>query len=129
MGLPIVTHLPTRPLDNYPESNYPQCQKPSSSDGVCAIQYTAAAEDTGSCPNRRYAIDSYPSAEEAEAAGAVVTHGGACGVFSNLQDFSSRLANADAYETTTVLRAVPYAYSGNTLYTVFAPMRECVGLS
>jgi hypothetical protein len=98
-------------LDNYPESNYPQCEKPSSSDGVCAIQYTAAAEDPVSCPNRRYAIASYPSIEEAESAGAVVTHSGACGVCSNLEDFAMRLANADTIETTTVLCSVSYALS------------------
>ena len=94
------------PIDNYPESNYPQCEKPNSTDGVCAIQYTAAADAT--CANRRYGLNSYPSAEEAESAGAVVTHGGPCGVCSNTEDFAMRLMNADIFQTTAVLCSVSY---------------------
>ena len=66
------------PLENYPESNNAQCVRPetNSTDSVCAIQYTTAANSADSCLGRRYALATYPSQEEAESTGAVVTHGG-----------------------------------------------------
>lgn len=65
-------------LEGYPESEFSQCLRPeSTSSSVCAIEYTTAAESAESCPDRRYAlVATYPSQEEAESAGAVVTHGG-----------------------------------------------------
>jgi hypothetical protein len=65
------------PLEGYAESAYPQCVRPETTEtSVCAIEYTTLADSPESCPDRRYALATYPSQQEAEAAGAIVTHGG-----------------------------------------------------
>lgn len=65
------------PLEGYAESSYPQCVRPETTEtSVCAIEYTTLADSPESCPDRRYALATYPSQQEAEAAGAIVTHGG-----------------------------------------------------
>jgi len=66
------------PLESYPESNNDQCVRPenNSEGSVCAVQYTSAVDPTDLCSDRNYTLATYPSQEEAESAGAVVTHGG-----------------------------------------------------
>jgi hypothetical protein len=116
------------PLDNYPESNYPPCEKPNSTDGVCAIEYTAAADVNATCDNRLYGLNSYPSAEEADSAGAVVTHSGPCGVCSNLEDFTMRMMNAANFQATTVLCSVSYTINRD-FNDLVACFRERLGLT
>ena len=75
------------------------------------MQYTAVAD--ASCTNRQYGLKSFPSAEEADSAGAVVTHGGPCGVCSDMEDFTMRMMNGDDFQTTAVLCAVSYTLDRN----------------
>jgi hypothetical protein len=98
------------PLEGYAESSYPQCVRPETTEtSVCAIEYTTLADSPESCPDRRYALATYPSQQEAEAAGAIVTHGGACGVCSNLQDLAMRNKFSDTFESSTVQCSASYA--------------------
>eukprot|EP00605_Chrysophyceae_sp_TOSAG23-4_P002589 GSChrysophyteH1.ASY1.ANO1.2859.1 assembled CDS len=52
------------------------------SEAVCAYVYS------GECPSNDYEMVSYASRAEAEAAGAIVTHEGVCGLCSTTQDLS-----------------------------------------
>jgi hypothetical protein len=54
-------------------------------DGVCAVTLTGTS----------YTISAFASEEEAEAAGAIPTHGGACGRCSPLQDLAVYMRNPD----------------------------------
>lgn len=51
---------------------------PERADAVCAV----LPQDSG------YALEDYASAEQAQAAGAIPTHGGACGLCSSLEDLA-----------------------------------------
>ena len=53
---------------------------------VCAYIYS------GSCPANNYEMITYPSTAEAVAAGAIVTHNGACGLCSTTQDLAIYLS-------------------------------------
>ena len=65
-------------LHNYPESNWPQCEIPSSSSDttVCAYLYESSSTFATCQEGRNYELVTYNSVEEANAAGAVVTHKG-----------------------------------------------------
>ncbi|KAG7374772.1 hypothetical protein IV203_013867 [Nitzschia inconspicua] len=58
---------------------------------VCAIHYERAIAADGVtqlCENTAYRLKTYPSRQEAEAAGGYVTHLGHCGVCSTMQDMA-----------------------------------------
>jgi hypothetical protein len=58
---------------------------------VCAIHFESAIAADGVtqlCENSAYRLQSYPSKEDAEAAGGFVTHVGHCGVCSTMQDMA-----------------------------------------
>lgn len=60
-------------------------------EAVCAIHYEqslAADGVTQLCENTSYRLKTYPSQQEAEAAGGYVTHLGHCGVCSTMQDMA-----------------------------------------
>ena len=61
-------------------------------DAVCAFLYPDY-EETGNCDT--YTYKTYPSKQEAEDDGAVITHTKQCGVCSNAQDLSVFLAQPD----------------------------------
>jgi hypothetical protein len=98
------------PIDGYPESNNPQCERPvdNSGESVCTIQYTTAADSAESCLGRRYALFTYPSQEEADSLGAITTHRGPCGVCSNLGDLAMRMKFSDSFESNTVACSASY---------------------
>lgn len=62
---------------------------PNASQGVCAVL------PLGDAPPRPYRLVSYPDAESARAQGAVVTHFGACGVCSTLENLAVYLRYND----------------------------------
>jgi hypothetical protein len=64
---------------------------PAETGGVCAVQ--AAPSVPGG-----YRLDTFPNREAAAAAGGVVTHSGACGACSSLQDLAVYLSNPDLGE-------------------------------
>lgn len=74
---------------------HPHALAPAPEGTVCAIKYMDAEKT-------RYRIGSYPSATAANAEGAHVTHGGACGTCSTLQDLAVYLRRRDL--TTPVRR-------------------------
>lgn len=57
-------------------------------DGVCAVVVVDAAAKT-------YRQASFPNEADAEDAGAIVTHTGACGLCSSLEDLAAYVANPD----------------------------------
>ena len=57
---------------------------------VCAYVYSSEEDGSKSCDN--YVMTTYSSREEALAAGAVVTHGGSCGLCSTTQDLALYLS-------------------------------------
>lgn len=61
-------------------------------EAVCGIHYESY--DNGVCSNE-YRLQSYPSWQEAEDAGAFVTHAGGCGVCSTTQDLAAYLSSPD----------------------------------
>jgi len=71
-----------------PESPYanPEAWVRDESDEVCAFTTTSGST---------YALSTFASAAAATAAGAQVTHGGKCGMCSNLADLSAYLENPD----------------------------------
>ena len=76
-------------------SAHPQALIPAPKGTVCAIKFVDADKT-------RYRIGTYPSASAAQATGAYVTHGGACGTCSTLQDLAVYLRRRDL--TTPVRR-------------------------
>jgi hypothetical protein len=60
---------------------------------VCAIHGVEATYNTSSCEGESFRLETYPSREEAEAAGGFVTHLGHCGVCSTLQDLAVYMEN------------------------------------
>jgi hypothetical protein len=96
---------------SYPGSTSPQCQRPllSSSDSdstvVCAFKY---AEEQA-CRGREYDMQTYASAEVAVAAGAYVTHSGACGVCSNAQDLGVRMDQFGKLRSASIFCATGFA--------------------
>ena len=61
-------------------------------EAVCGIHYESY--NNGTC-SKEYRLKSYPSREQAETAGAFVTHAGACGACSTTQDLASYLRSPD----------------------------------
>ena len=61
---------------------------------VCAVHYesNSTADD---CVDASYRLVTYPSWQDAEAAGGFVTHAGHCGVCSTMQDLAVYLQNPD----------------------------------
>jgi len=58
---------------------------------VCAVHYERSAvtsDNNQLCESQAYRLQTYPSWEEAEAAGGFVTHTGHCGVCSTMQDLA-----------------------------------------
>lgn len=60
---------------------------------VCGLQYLVPASSR--LCSRRYMVQSYPSREEAEADGAIVTHVGSCGVCSTTKDLAAFMSVKD----------------------------------
>ena len=59
---------------DYAEANFPQCTKPTTSDGaVCAYLYDISSE---TCVQRSYDVYTYESAQQATSNGAEIVHGG-----------------------------------------------------
>jgi hypothetical protein len=87
------------PVEDYPESNLPQCDIPESTDTtVCAYLYeeddsltVAVVEEE--CRGRKYQVLTYDSVEAAEAAGAAVTHKG--GTFNTAALVSNESIHTD----------------------------------
>lgn len=65
---------------------------------ACGVVYEAVPE--GQCPVR-YSLQSFASVAELESAGAVLTHHGACGVCSSLQDLAVYIANVNLVDAGT----------------------------
>lgn len=66
-------------------------QAPPQADGVCAVVVDDRSAQT-------YRQESFPSAADAEAAGASTTHGGGCGLCSSLQDLAVYMGEGDLTE-------------------------------
>mmetsp|Transcript_19578 Transcript_19578/g.45586 ORF Transcript_19578/g.45586 Transcript_19578/m.45586 type:complete len:269 (+) Transcript_19578:219-1025(+) len=95
------------PIDNFPESQWPQCQIPTGPPtAVCAFQYP----DPTACIGKSYTIKQYDSFQQAEADNATVIHVGACGVCSNANDMAVR-TGVDLQEE-SILCGVQYSLSG-----------------
>ena len=76
-------------VDVFPERNWTECNplpEWDNPEAVCGFIYKDNDEDCGGLVGRDYGLVTYPSWEAAEAAGAVITHYGACGVCSNAHD-------------------------------------------
>eukprot|EP00934_Nitzschia_sp_Nitz4_P000779 Nitzschia sp. Nitz4//scaffold172_size47551//4330//5428//NITZ4_007137-RA/size47551-augustus-gene-0.37-mRNA-1//1//CDS//3329538738//779//frame0 len=102
----------------YAESQFPQCALNAGVDGsVCGYLYDS--EDTD-CLGRSYEIHTYESEAAALAAGAVVTHSGACGVCSSMQDFHVRMRDKDTFQSATTLCATSFVLGGT-----FAELIQC----
>jgi hypothetical protein len=96
----------------YSRSKSPQCERPSFptnniSNVVCAFTY---AEDQA-CRGREYGMSSYANASAAVAAGAHVTHSGACGVCSNAQDLGVRMSSFGELQAQSIFCATAHAIS------------------
>ena len=61
---------------------------------VCAIHYQSNSTQNG-CVGVSYKLVTYPSKQDAEAAGGFVTHAGHCGVCSTMQDLAVYLQSPD----------------------------------
>ena len=98
----------TTRADN-PHLGFPPCypqgsQWPYSSreeDMVCAYKFVDPVSDVESCKGRKYDLVSYDSEEEANADGALVTHGGPCGFCSNAHDLASFIEDTMSQIDTT----------------------------
>jgi hypothetical protein len=73
-------------------------------DAVCALHFETAEDDgannannneTKSCKFAPYKLQTYASSEAAEIAGGFVTHVGACGVCSTMQDLAAYVKSSD----------------------------------
>jgi hypothetical protein len=119
---PLILHAATGETDcypffeaigpqGYPGSTSPQCQRPSDDSGtaVCAFKY---AEDQA-CRGREYDMSTYATAEAAVAAGAHVTHSGACGVCSNAQDFGVRMTRFPELQSQSIFCATAHVLTGD----------------
>ena len=85
------------PSAAYEETQLPQCQKPSSTDGYCAFVFedaNANFTDYAQCEGRRYTMTTFAT-EDAVPSTASITHKGPCGVCSSAQDWSRRIALRD----------------------------------
>lgn len=94
-------------IEGYPKSSLPQCVLPEaamSEEAVCAFLFEPGSE----CQSRNYQVLTYESTSAAEAAGAVVTHMGACGVCSDAYNLWARMASIDDFETDTLICGVSY---------------------
>jgi hypothetical protein len=69
------------PLPELTADPYLKPANPGADGAVCGVLVTDAAQ-------KIYSLDTYSSAATAEAAGAVVTHGDACGLCSTLEDLA-----------------------------------------
>lgn len=63
-------------------------------EAVCGALYSTNTSDANQCP-AEYSLQSFPNKESAEAAGAVLTHWGACGVCSTTQDLAVYIESVD----------------------------------
>jgi len=77
----------TAPMDTLSANPY-DTEPPLSSPSVCAV----VVEDLA---NRLYHLESFASVQDAEDAGAILTHHDACGLCSTLQDFAVYAENRD----------------------------------
>lgn len=98
----------------YSRSSGPQCQRPLLSGGdsgavVCAYKYA----DDQACRGREYDMSTYATAEAAVAAGAYVTHSGACGVCSNAQDLGVRMSRFSTLQAQSIFCATAHAITRN----------------
>ncbi len=83
------------PLGELTVDPYQSPAAPVEEGAVCAVLVTDAAL-------RTYHLETYPSATDAESAGATVTHGDACGLCSTLQDLA---VYAETLDLTDPVRA------------------------
>jgi len=82
--------------DDECETDPPQELTELGETAVCALHYEDdPGTDNNSGVGAQYRMQSYASRSEAEAAGAVVTHAGACGVCSTTQDLAAYLRSPD----------------------------------
>lgn len=85
---------PCFPFADFPEhplSERPCCELPfmwNSTEAVCAYLFPTTVSDIFSCHGREYEMRTFESWAAAEAAGADITHKGACGVCSNAHDLA-----------------------------------------
>jgi hypothetical protein len=63
-------------------------------EAVCGVIYSTTNLDGNQCP-AEYSLQSFRNKEEADAAGATLTHWGACGVCSTTQDLAVYIENVD----------------------------------
>lgn len=94
---PYDTQYTGEPCETTPPQNFTELGDTA----VCGVLYDMESLDSDQCPTQ-YRLETYPDKESAEAAGATLTHYGACGVCSTTQDLASYIENTDL--TTTGVR-------------------------
>ena len=85
-----IYHLNCNPYEDADCTTIPKQDFLDSQNAVCAFLYPELPDGSLSCSE--YDMVSFPDRDAAETAGAVVTHGGACGLCSTAQDLALYLS-------------------------------------
>lgn len=108
------------PSSAYNETSLPQCQMPQNETGYCAFVFeddNANFTDPSQCQNRTYSMQTFET-EDSVPAYASITHKGPCGVCSNAQDLSRRMALRDEMPKIGVLCGTSYFLSSPRSFDV-----------
>lgn len=87
---PYDTQYKGVPCETTPPQNFTELGDTA----VCGVLYDLNTLDANQCPTE-YSLQTFSDEASAEAAGATVTHYGACGVCSTTQDLASYIENTD----------------------------------
>jgi len=80
---PYDTQYTGVPCETTPPQNFTELGDVA----VCGVLYDTTTLNSDQCPTQ-YSLQTFPDSASAEAAGATVTHWGACGVCSTTQDLA-----------------------------------------
>lgn len=87
---PYETQYTGIPCETTPPQNFTELGDAA----VCGVLYDTTTLDANQCPTQ-YSLETFPDLASAEAAGATMTHWGACGVCSTTQDLAVYIEYTD----------------------------------